>query len=98
MSGGWKDSQRKSELPDNWGELREAQLQKDGFRCVWILPSGRRCPHPATDVDHYGAKWNHKKLRSLCGTHHDKRTAKQGAAAKRPATFVPRRKKQQPPS
>lgn len=97
MSGGWKGaskSSRRDELPPDWPALRSAQLQIDGYRCVWELPSGARCPNQATDVDHYGEKWEHHKLRSLCGLHHDKRTAAQGVAAKR----VPRpRKREQHP-
>lgn len=86
MSGGWKgksQSSRRDELPADWPALRKAQLEEDNYRCVWQLPSGKRCNLPATDVDHYGEKWEHHKLRSLCGPHHDKRTSEQGNDAKR---------------
>ena len=96
MSGGWSGrsaTSRGEELPEDWKELRETQLMRDGYRCVWILPSGARCEQPATDVDHYGAKWDHSKLRSLCGPHHDKRTARQGMAAARARWAVPPRRR-----
>lgn len=102
MTGHWSGNSatnRREELPDDWEELRAEQLQRDGGRCTWRLPSGERCPNDATDVDHYGAKHDHTKLRSLCGPHHDKRTALQGAreAAKLRAS-PPRRKKDVHPS
>lgn len=84
MSGGWKGSSatnRSAELPDDWPAIRQAVLERDGHRCVWTMPSGARCPNGATDVDHIRSKWNHSlsNLRSLCGPHHDKRSAAQGA-------------------
>lgn len=89
MSGGWRGSSatnRDAELPPDWPAIRRRVLDRDGQRCVWLLPSGARCPNGATDVDHIGSKHNHASwnLRSLCGPHHDKRTAEQGNAAKRP--------------
>jgi 5-methylcytosine-specific restriction protein A len=99
MSGQWKTSRRREELPPDWPALREAQLRRDDYRCVWILPSGQRCPNKATDVDHYGEKWEHHKLRSLCSGHHDKRTAQQGveeAARRRPVPPRSRRQQKHP--
>lgn len=96
--GGWSGSSettRRDDLPPNWEALRKAQLEKDGYRCTWSLPSGARCPNAATDVDHWGKSWEHHKLRSLCGLHHKKRTAKQGVQARRPPP--PRRPKEQHP-
>lgn len=78
------DSGRTAPLPDNWSELREDQLKRDGYRCVWKLPSGKRCPRKATDVDHKGDANDHSRLRSLCSHHHGKRTAMQGFAARKP--------------
>lgn len=82
MSGGWvgrSQTQRREELPEDWKEIRAIQLMRDGGQCVWLLPSGQRCPNIATDVDHWGEKWDHSKLRSLCSLHHSKVTAQQGA-------------------
>jgi hypothetical protein len=73
---GWNDSDRRERLPDNWNELRRAQLERDGHRCTWRLPSGKRCPRRATDVDHKEERADdHTRLQSLCSTHHAKKTA-----------------------
>lgn len=96
MSGQWRGSNRGEELPAGWSKIRARILERDGYRCVWELPSGLRCPNVATDVDHIGSKWNHRdeNLRALCGPHHDKRTAQQGIEARRPP---PRRKRDERP-
>ena len=46
-------------------------------------PPEARCTRPARDVDHWGNRHDHRDeaLRSLCGQHHDRRSAKQGARA-----------------
>ena len=96
MSGGWSGrsaTNRRDELPPDWADLRADQLLRDGYRCVWPLPSGERCPNEATDVDHCGSKWDHSKLRSLCSVHHDKRTALQGSLAARSSRAVPKRRR-----
>lgn len=98
MSGGWSGrsaTSRHDELPPDWPAIRAEVLDRDGHRCVWILPSGARCPNAATEVDHIGSKNVHEKwnLRSLCSPHHAKRTAIQGmqeAAARR--ALPPRRR------
>lgn len=72
-------------LPPNWDtEIVPAIKQRDGGRCRWILPSGKRCPRPGTEVDHAGSPNDHRliKLRLLCKFHHGKRTAMQGWQAK----------------
>lgn len=85
MTGRWKGNSatnRAEELPPDWPAIRQAVLERDGFQCVWKMPSGVRCPNDATDVDHIGSRHNHsmRNLRSLCSPHHAKRTAIQGAA------------------
>jgi 5-methylcytosine-specific restriction endonuclease McrA len=100
MTGRWTGNsatERSEELPPDWEQIRQRVLDRDGGRCVWELAgSGARCPNDATDVDHIGSKRVHElwNLRSLCGPHHDKRTALQGAkeAAARRA-LPPRRRK-----
>jgi len=77
-----EDSGRTVPLPPDWYQIRARQLRADGHRCTWRLPSKKRCPRRATDVDHYGAPDDHTKLRSLCSHHHGKRTAKQGHDAR----------------
>lgn len=84
MSTGWKGSNRRAELPKDWSAIRRRILERDGGRCTWIMPSGRRCKTAATDVDHIGDKHDHgdDNLRSLCGFHHDLHTADQAGTAR----------------
>jgi len=75
----WEGSDRRARLPEDWPKRRAEQLRLDGGRCTWVLGSGARCPRPATDVDHkYEMADRHevgKDLQSLCGHHHDRKTA-----------------------
>lgn len=82
---------RKHDLPTNWAAIRKHVLARDGWRCVWT-DNGERCTSRATDVDHIGNRNDHRpvNLRSLCPTHHRKRTARQGVQA-RAAKYDPRR-------
>jgi len=85
----WETSDRHDFLPPDWSAIRKKVLDRDGWRCRWILPSGARCPRKATDVDHMGARDDHRleRLRSLCHDHHEKVTLKQafaGRARKKP--------------
>lgn len=83
---GWADSDRRSRLPDNWPKLRAERLKLDGHRCTWILPSKKRCPRPATDVDHRRAMEDDHRiqaLQSLCAHHHAKKSAMEGFQARR---------------
>ena len=101
MTGKWSGksaTNRAEELPPDWPAIRQDVLDRDGGRCVWVLPSTARCPNAATDVDHIGSKHVHEKwnLRSLCSAHHAKRTALQGAQeAARLRAVPPRRRKSQ---
>ena len=87
---------RSTPLPPNWRtEIRPFVLNRDDYRCTWIhgnpeglpvtaaeLDGPRRCNATATDADHIGDRDDHRpeNLRSLCGPHHDHRTAGQAAA------------------
>lgn len=76
MSGGWGGSNRRERLPANWPALRAKQLKADGYRCTWRLPSGKRCPRPATEVDHkYEKVDDDSNLQSLCADHHARKTS-----------------------
>ncbi len=90
MSGSapWQGSDRRQRLPPDWAKRRAAVLRRDGNRCTWTLRSGRRCTHPATDVDHIVAGDDHslENLRSLCEQHHDRKTAGEGNAARHRAS------------
>lgn len=78
----WETSNRRAELPADWDKIRVAQLERDDNRCTWRLPSGKRCPRRATEVDHYGDKNDHTKLRSLCSDHHKQHTQSQARRAR----------------
>lgn len=104
MTGRWSGNSatdRKDELPDDWDAIRQEVFDRDGRRCTWILPSGKRCENGPHTADHIGSKWDNSlpNLRTLCEPHNSKRTASQGAeeAARQRAT-PPRRKRQKKPS
>lgn len=81
----WDGSDRRSRLPDDWEELRAERLRIDGYRCTWRLPSGKRCPRRATDVDHKIAMSDDHRvsaLQSLCAHHHARKSSAEGHAAK----------------
>ena len=76
---------RTQPLPSDWSTLRAATLRRDGGRCTWT-DDGQRCQVRATDVDHWipasrGGTDHPDNLRSLCGTHHDRKTAAEANAA-----------------
>lgn len=95
----WETSDRRQELPSNWNGLVSQVKSRDGGRCVWRLPSGKRCPRAGRDVDHIGDPSDHslRNLRLLCGDHHDARTRIQAIFAKRKAAERPRRAVEQHP-
>lgn len=83
---GWNDSDRRDRLPDDWEARRRKRLEIDGHRCTWRLPSGKRCPRKATDVDHrVEGSDDHRisELQSLCAHHHGKKTARAAGRIKR---------------
>jgi hypothetical protein len=79
----WATSNRRAELPPNWGYLRAVVLSRDHHRCRWVV-NGVRCMRHATDVDHIGNKHDHRlgNLQALCVPHHRHKTALQGNAAR----------------
>lgn len=83
---GWETSDRRSSLPPDWRARRQARLQLDGFRCTATMRSGSRCHDRATDVDHHRGRDHHEleDLRSLCSWHHDRKSSREGAAARTP--------------
>lgn len=73
---------RGRDLPANWSALVKDCKEAAGGRCEKIMPSGRRCPRPGSEADHYGDKDDHTKLRWLCTDHHLERTLAQAYAAR----------------
>ncbi len=78
----WATSNRRAELPADWPKRRQACLDTAGGRCEQILPSGARCPRPATDADHKSDPNNHDDLQALCRKHHNDKTSKEAHAAR----------------
>jgi len=81
----WSGSNRRSRLPKNWPSIRRRILLRDGNRCQFRDPQFGWCKEPATDVDHIRAGDDHSdsNLQALCGYHHGKKSAGEGAAAAR---------------
>lgn len=75
-------SARTVPLPKDWSTIRRRILARDGYQCTWAT-NGIRCCAPATDVDHIGDPDRHEddNLRSLCVTHHRRRSSSQGGKA-----------------
>lgn len=84
MPGRWDGSNRRDELPPDWPVIRVRILRRDDHQCVARVGPAR-CTEPATDVDHIGAKHDHRdeNLRALCSWHHKRRSSAQGNAARR---------------
>lgn len=87
----WDTSDRRSRLPENWPALvraakkRAKATSKLGIeQCEARLPSGRRCPRVGSDVDHIIPGDDHRlrNLRLLCGTHHDRKSSREGREAR----------------
>jgi hypothetical protein len=78
----WQGSNRRAELPPDWEKRRKACLDAAGGRCQQILPSGARCPRPATDADHKSDRENHDDLQALCRKHHNDKTSLEARAGR----------------
>lgn len=85
MSGGWAGSERSSELPSNWNQLKGLVHKRSGKRCEFYLTTSQRCPNPADGgVDHIVRGDNHRlsNLRDSCQTHHGKKSSAEGNEAR----------------
>lgn len=98
MGEQWSGSTRKQRLPRDWDERRAAVSARAGGRCEATMRDGTRCVEPGTDCDHVRRGDNHalSNLQWLCGWHHDKKTAREAAEARRfmrvPSARKPREK------
>ena len=81
---GWENSDRRQRLPADWPVIRRRILRRDGRRCTVRDAYGVRCSEPATDVDHVLAGDDHRdaNLRSVCRWHHQRKSSREGAAAR----------------
>lgn len=92
---GWKNSNRRQELPKDWQKIRAiARLRADG-RCEHVSASGVRCTRRGTDADHAFDRDNHSPfaIQWLCPEHHKRKTARESWAARAAARYKGRRKR-----
>lgn len=88
---------RRNQLPSNWGAVRKARLEMDGYRCTALEMhyDGRDeqnrsmyhsvpCTHPATEVHHINGPLDHRlsSLRSICRDHHQQETQAEARVAR----------------
>lgn len=80
----WDTSDRRERLPADWWQRVKAVKERDGNRCTWRLPSGKRCPRRGTDVDHRKPGDDHSlaNLQLLCPDHHKRKTAGEAYAGR----------------
>lgn len=84
MRKAFENSQRRSQLPSNWKQVREEVLERDGHRCVETFSDGKRCPTTeGLEVDHIRRGNDHRlsNLRTLCEWHHLQKSTREGAEA-----------------
>lgn len=80
---GWKGSDRRSRLPDDWSDRRLRVFDRDGHRCTYRFPNGGRCPERENlECDHVAPGDNHdlSNLTTLCKRHHQMKSSREGAA------------------
>lgn len=82
---GWASSDRRSRLPADWARRRVAVLARAGHRCEAVDSLGARCDEHATDCDHVERGDDHRavNLQALCRWHHNQKTAREAAEARR---------------
>ena len=86
--GTWRDSDRRSRLPSNWGSFVRTVLARDGHRCTWTYRldgTTTRCLETSRlEVDHIRNDDNHDlhNLRTLCHDHHAQKTQGESGRAR----------------
>lgn len=72
----WDGSDRRSRLPADWTERRNAVKLRAGGRCEALLHDGSRCDAIGTDCDHLRRGDDHdlSNLQWLCQWHHKRKT------------------------
>lgn len=80
---GWKNSNRRQELPHNWHKLRARAKLLAGDRCEHRSEDGVRCSRKGTDADHAGDRMDHWTLQWLCPVHHNRKTGEESREGKR---------------
>ena len=78
----WDSSDRRRRLPRNWRAIRRFVMDRDGWRCQWLV-GGRVCGAQATEVHHIveggrngGVEDDRPvNLMAICARHHKLATA-----------------------
>jgi 5-methylcytosine-specific restriction protein A len=83
---GWKGSNRRRELPDDWPARRARVLIRDHHRCQHVrTDTDRICGARANQVDHirHGKPRDDREsnLQALCKFHHDQKSGREGGQA-----------------
>lgn len=79
----WDNSDRRSRLPADWAERRDAVKRRADGRCEAMLHDGSRCDAVGTDCDHRQRGDNHslENLQWLCPWHHKRKTRSEALEA-----------------
>jgi 5-methylcytosine-specific restriction protein A len=95
----WETSDRRLRLPPDWNQRVAEVKRRDGGRCTWRLPSGKRCPRPGSDVDHRENDDNHdlSNLQLLCRHHHEKKTLREAWAGRQKRRQKPEKRVERHP-
>jgi len=79
----WNSDARRRELPSDWKIIRKKALERDGYRCRWVV-NGKRCTANANEVDHINDPLDHslENLQALCSRHHGNKTSREAQLAR----------------
>lgn len=89
----WASSDRRTRLPRDWHARRAACYRTAGGRCQWVDSNGQQCATttplhrtgdtPGGHADHINpALGENGPTQWLCPTHHNRKSAAEGHAAK----------------
>jgi len=78
----WGTSNRRSQLPRNWQQLRTAAKTRAGGICEHVT-DGARCTTPGRELHHTGDNTDHRleALEWICTDCHKRETQKQARAS-----------------
>lgn len=79
MSGGWKNSDRKSRLPSGWPKIRARILARDPICKICNVRPSEFCDHIVAKADDH----SETGLQGLCRPCHDSKSSAEGNAAQR---------------
>lgn len=79
MSGGWKNSDRKSRLPASWTRIRAEVLARDPICQICGVRPSSHCDHIQAKTDNHAAD----ALQGVCEPCHLQKSSAEGHAAQR---------------